>query len=1156
MRNFRLVLALLFASSVSLAQDFSNKGKEFWVGYGNHQVMYTNNGQGFDLYFTSDVNTTATVEIPGTGYTAIVPVTANQISSLNIPQSATLSEEGKFNKGIHVVAERPIVVYAHLYFQAVSGATLVLPVATLGREYYSINYTQYAQANISDAYSFFFVVATEDNTTVEITPAAGTIGGRAANVPFTETLNRGEVYQVLSNTDLTGSFIRSVNTGAGCKKIAVYSGSGRIGIGCGPSVTSSDNLFQQVYPNSTWGKKYITVPSMTRPRNYFRVIRPDISANIRLNGTVVPAASFVNNFYYEFESSVPNVIESDKPIQVAQYFTTQACGENTLNGDPEMIFLNPVEQTINDVTLTSMRLINPQANAHFINIVLQNNTAAMSSLKLDGIPVGGFTPVPADPGYVYVQLQTQLGTHRITSDSGFNAIAYGFGNAESYGYSAGTNLKDLYQFVQIRNQYATVNAPSGCKNTPFNFAMVFPYQPLSFEWKFNGLFPDETVTSPVYDSTWVVNGRQLYRYTLNKNYDVPAVGTYPINIIAQSSTSDGCSGTQEIDYDLQIFDTPKADFNFTTSGCSSDSVSFNDISGTLNTRLVNQWKWDLGDNSLSDKKSFRYKYAEGRKYNVTLQAITELGCISDPVIKEVVLENIPLPSFDNSVACKDATVTFTDLSDPNGSTIQKWRWDYGDGAFDSSIASTPVNHVYIKTGTYSAKLTLVNSKGCISNTFSKDIKVNTLPVSGFVLPEVCLNDAFAEFIDTSKVQDGSTLSYAWDFGDGSTGTDRSPRHKYTSARTYNVKQIITTSLGCKDTSISAFTVNGALPKATVQIKSSGPLCSNRVVELTNNSGVDFGKVTKLEIIWDLDNTPSAKVVDEEPTVGKTYQHVYPPFGSPALKKLKIKVLAYSGTVCFGETIQEVELLASPQMVFNEVPSICENVAAFQITQASETSGLTGTARYTGRGVDDKGMFTPAAAGRGSHNIDYIFTTSAGCVDTASRVIVVKEVPKADAGPDRAVLSGGYVVLNATASGTGIRINWTPPSYLDDPTKINPKVSPPDDITYTLTVSTADGCTVSDEVFVKFLDEIKIPNTFTPNGDGYNDRWEILSLDSYPGSVLEVYNTAGQLMYRTVGYAKPWDGTNNGRQVPAGTYYYVIDPKNGRKKMAGYVTIIR
>ena len=69
------------------------------------------------------------------------------------------------------------------------------------------------------------------------------------------------------------------------------------------------------------------------------------------------------------------------------------------------------------------------------------------------------------------------------------------------------------------------------------------------------------------------------------------------------------------------------------------------------------------------------------------------------------------------------------------------------------------------------------------------------------------------------------------------------------------------------------------------------------------------------------------------------------------------------------------------------------------------------------------------------------------------------------------------------------------------------------------------------------------------------RREIEYLDSYQGSVLEVYNTVGQLVYRSFGYNTPWDGTTNGRKLPAGTYYYVLDPKNKRKKMAGYVTII-
>lgn len=1154
-RTWHLLLWLL-AFSVSEAQDFSNKGKEFWVGYGNHQVMYTNNQQGFNLYFTSDVNTKALVEIPGLGYSTTVDVVANEITTVNIPQSATLTAEGKVAKGIHVVAERPIVVYGHIFYQAVSGATLCLPVNTLGREYYSINYTQVAQNNLTDAYSFFFVVATEDNTTVEITPAATTIGGRTGGLPFTETLNKGEVYQVLSQNDLTGSLIRSINTGQGCKRIAVFSGSGRIGIGCSGPVTSSDNLFQQVYPTSTWGKKYITVTSKDRARNFYRVIRPDPSGQVKVNGTPVANSSFINGFYYEFSSSTPSVIEADKPIMVAQYFTTQACGEGTNNGDPEMIYLNPIEQTIKDVTLTSMALINPNSNKHYLNIIVRNTPAATSSMKLDGIPVTGFQPIPLDTAYAFVQMETTLGTHRITCDSGFNAIAYGFANVESYGYSAGTNLRDLYQFVQVRNQYATANFPAGCRNTPFRFSMVFPYKPLRIEWDFGGLFPNATVVSPVHDSSWVVNDKTLYRYTIARPYSIAEPGSYPIRIIAENPSTDGCSGLQEIDYDLQIFDAPKADFQFTTNGCATDSVSFLDISGPLNARPIASWIWDMGDGTgKPDRRSFRYRFPGGNNYNVKMQVITDIGCLSAPMEKTIALENIPVPSFNSTLACKDATVQFTENGNLNGGTISKWRWNFGDGKVDSSTTAGTISHVYTRTGTFKATLSVVNSKGCVSNTVTRDIAVNSLPVGGFGMPEVCLNDAFAEFTDSSSSSDNTALSYRWDFGDGGTSTERSPRHKYNAARVYNVQQIVISSTGCRDTLTRAFTVNGATPAASLQLKTTGVICSNRLVEVVNNSTVDFGRVTKLEIFWDPADA-SRRTVDEDPLPGKTYQYIYPPFGSPASRKVRIRLVAYSGSICRNESFQEIDLLAAPSLVFGAVPTVCENIKAFQFSQASETSGLAGTARFTGRGVDDKGLFDPAVAGRGSHLISYIYTSAGGCSDTASTTVRVSEVPRVDAGPDRAVLPGGKVTLNASASGPSLSILWSPPTDMDDPRKLRPVVSPSADITYTLTARTAEGCETSDDVLVKYLTDLKIPNTFTPNGDGYNDRWEILSLDSYPGSLLEVYNTAGQLVYRTQGYSKPWDGTNNGKPMPAGTYYYVIDPKNGKKKIAGYVTLIR
>lgn len=89
-----------------------------------------------------------------------------------------------------------------------------------------------------------------------------------------------------------------------------------------------------------------------------------------------------------------------------------------------------------------------------------------------------------------------------------------------------------------------------------------------------------------------------------------------------------------------------------------------------------------------------------------------------------------------------------------------------------------------------------------------------------------------------------------------------------------------------------------------------------------------------------------------------------------------------------------------------------------------------------------------------------------------------------------------------------------------------------------------------------LPTIVIPNVFTPNGDGINDVWNINALTDYPQCLVSVYNRYGGLVYQSKGYSKPWDGTYGGSQVPPGTYYYIIDPKNGVQQLSGFVAILR
>ncbi len=84
----------------------------------------------------------------------------------------------------------------------------------------------------------------------------------------------------------------------------------------------------------------------------------------------------------------------------------------------------------------------------------------------------------------------------------------------------------------------------------------------------------------------------------------------------------------------------------------------------------------------------------------------------------------------------------------------------------------------------------------------------------------------------------------------------------------------------------------------------------------------------------------------------------------------------------------------------------------------------------------------------------------------------------------------------------------------------------------------------------------MPNTFTPNNDGINDTWIIQNLADYPNVRVQVFNRYGQTVFESKGYTKPWDGTMNGKSLPFGTYYYVIEPGNGRKPVTGYVVLIK
>ena len=203
-------------------------------------------------------------------------------------------------------------------------------------------------------------------------------------------------------------------------------------------------------------------------------------------------------------------------------------------------------------------------------------------------------------------------------------------------------------------------------------------------------------------------------------------------------------------------------------------------------------------------------------------------------------------------------------------------------------------------------------------------------------------------------------------------------------------------------------------------------------------------------------------------------------------------------------------------------------------------------------------FTYTYPTSGVYDVTLFITNSFGCrSSTATRRITVNPYPTVNAGPDLFILEDGSDTIRPIIIATNPTYLWTPNLYfVSSNTVQNPVVRGVVDITYTITVTGQGNCVASDQVFIKVLKGPEIPNIFSPNGDGIHDKWIIKYLDTYPDGTVEVFNRYGQRIFQSKGYGVPWDGTVDGKPVPMGTYYYIVDPKNGRKKMSGYVDVIR
>lgn len=220
---------------------------------------------------------------------------------------------------------------------------------------------------------------------------------------------------------------------------------------------------------------------------------------------------------------------------------------------------------------------------------------------------------------------------------------------------------------------------------------------------------------------------------------------------------------------------------------------------------------------------------------------------------------------------------------------------------------------------------------------------------------------------------------------------------------------------------------------------------------------------------------------------------------------------------------------------------------------------TGSGVFVPSNTDLNAVYRPSTSDLRSNNFRITLTTTnnGNCLAVQDqKVIQLTDTTKVEIGKDLFVFENNPIRINPTINGSVAAYSWTPPQQLNNPNVKDPVFRGPSDERLYLRVTSNQGCVSRDDVFITVVKPFKIPNVFSPNGDGIHDTWVIPELERYPDAIVSVFDRYGRRVFFSQGYTKPWNGTNEGKPVAVATYYYIIEPKLIPGIFSGSVTILK
>ena len=434
----------------------STTGTDFWTVFGANIQASPDNY----ISLSATTSTTATVAVPGTGFTQDVSITPGTVTSVDLAPGVVMSTaDGTQNLGVHITAAAPVTVYGLEDSNFSTDGFTALPVTAIGTSYDVLGFDD--ATNPGAGPSDFQVVGTQDGTTVTITPSQNA-GSHTAGTPFNVSLDAGQAYELIGNAglDLTGTIISST------APVSVLSGAECADIPSG-AYFACNYVAEQLPPTQEWGTDFVTEPLATRTLgDTFRVLADTAGTVVTLNGT--DAATLGVGQYYQTQLTTASVIHTSQPVLVAQY-SDGTSYDGASNADPSEMLVPPDEQFLNSYTVATA----PDARfTNYINVTVPTN----ETVTLDGsaIPSSDFSPIGTS-GFSGAQLPVAQGDHTLSGLEAFGLSIYGFATTDAYsmpgGYGAGAvasaaslALSPQSQFLPLDSQAcvtATVKDQNG-----------------------------------------------------------------------------------------------------------------------------------------------------------------------------------------------------------------------------------------------------------------------------------------------------------------------------------------------------------------------------------------------------------------------------------------------------------------------------------------------------------------------------------------------------------------------------------------------------------------------------------------------------------------------------------------------------------------------